>query len=74
MLRFAGAERALTGASSAKTHYGTSLANVDWLHGTAESLLTITNVLIVLGLRRAFSEATSADSASAVEQSGERKQ
>jgi hypothetical protein len=47
---------------------------VDWLHGTAESLLTITNVLIVLGLRRAFSEATSADSASAVEQSGERKQ
>ena len=35
----------------AKSHYGTSLANVDWLHGTAESLLTITNVLIVLGLR-----------------------
>lgn len=32
-------------------HYGTSLANVDWLHGGAESLLTITNLLIVLGLR-----------------------
>jgi hypothetical protein len=30
----------------AKTHYGTSLANVDWLHGTAESLLTVTNLLI----------------------------
>ena len=30
----------------AKTVYGTSLANVDWLHGTAESLLTVTNLLI----------------------------
>ena len=59
---------------SAKLHYGTSLANVDWLHGTAESLLTVTNVLIVLGLRRAFSDASAADSASAAEQSGERKQ
>lgn len=42
---------------AAKVHYETSLANVDWLHGTAESLLTVTNVIIVLGLRRAFSEA-----------------
>jgi hypothetical protein len=32
--------------SAAKTHYGTSLANVDWLHGSAESLLTVTNLLI----------------------------
>lgn len=31
---------------AAKTHYGTSLANVDWLHGGAESLLTITNLFI----------------------------
>jgi hypothetical protein len=31
---------------AAKTHYATSLANVDWLHGGAESLLTITNLLI----------------------------
>ncbi|KAJ9508171.1 hypothetical protein QJQ45_021563 [Haematococcus lacustris] len=30
----------------AKSHYGTSLANVDWLHGCAESLLTVTNLLI----------------------------
>lgn len=30
----------------AKTHYGTSLANVDWLHGSAESLLTVTNLLV----------------------------
>lgn len=36
----------------AKLHYGTSLANVDWLHGSAESLLTITNLLIVLGMRQ----------------------
>jgi len=35
----------------AKTHYGTALANVDWLHGSAESLLTVTNLLIALALR-----------------------
>jgi hypothetical protein len=31
----------------AKAVYGESLANVDWLHGGAESLLTIANILIV---------------------------
>lgn len=31
---------------AAKTQYGTILANVDWLHGGAESLLTITNLMI----------------------------
>lgn len=36
---------------TAKLHYGTSLSNVDWLHGGAESLLTLTNLFIVLGLR-----------------------
>ncbi|GAX84583.1 hypothetical protein CEUSTIGMA_g12004.t1 [Chlamydomonas eustigma] len=40
----------------AKTQYGTSLANVDWLHGGAESLLTVTNLLIVLGLRKGIRE------------------
>jgi hypothetical protein len=30
----------------AKTVYQTSLANVDWLHGTSEALLTITNLMI----------------------------
>jgi hypothetical protein len=30
-----------------KAVYGTSLANVDWLHGGAESLLTVANVLVV---------------------------
>ncbi|KAJ4806725.1 1-acyl-sn-glycerol-3-phosphate acyltransferase [Rhynchospora pubera] len=38
----------------AKLHYGTSLSNVDWLHGSAESLLTLTNLFIVLGLREAL--------------------
>lgn len=37
-----------------KGFYGESLANVDWLHGGAEALLTITNVLIVLGFREAM--------------------
>ncbi|KAG6409348.1 hypothetical protein SASPL_127387 [Salvia splendens] len=41
----------------AKVHYGTSLSNVDWLHGGAESLLALTNVFIVLGLREALRKA-----------------
>nr|DAD36316.1 TPA_asm: hypothetical protein HUJ06_006957 [Nelumbo nucifera] len=40
----------------AKVHYGTSLSNVDWLHGGAESLLTLSNLFIVLGLRQALSK------------------
>ena len=36
-----------------KLTYGTSLANVDWLHGGAELLLTVANVLIV-GFLRVF--------------------
>ena len=30
-----------------KATYGTSLANVDWLHGGAEALLTVSNILLV---------------------------
>ncbi|KAF5203153.1 1-acyl-sn-glycerol-3-phosphate acyltransferase [Thalictrum thalictroides] len=41
----------------AKVHYGTSLSNVDWLHGGAESLLTLTNLFIVMGLREALRKA-----------------
>ncbi|KAL5552348.1 hypothetical protein UlMin_002524 [Ulmus minor] len=44
---------AFVGATT-KVHYGTSLSNVDWLHGGAESLLTLTNLFIVLGLRDAL--------------------
>lgn len=33
--------------------YGAELANVDWLHGSAELFLTISNILVVLGFRQA---------------------
>jgi hypothetical protein len=33
-----------------------SLANVDWLHGSAESFLTLANVLVVLGFSQAISQ------------------
>ena len=38
----------------AKTHYGTELANVDWLHGSAEVFLTFSNILVVIGFRQAI--------------------
>ncbi|HEY9628967.1 MAG TPA: DUF3593 domain-containing protein [Coleofasciculaceae cyanobacterium] len=38
----------------AKVHYRTSLANIDWLHGSAESFLTLANILVVLGFRQAI--------------------
>lgn len=37
----------------AQRAYGTELANVDWLHGSAELFLTISNILVVLGFRQA---------------------
>ncbi len=37
----------------AKVHYGKALANVDWLHGSAEFFLTLSNILVVLGFRQA---------------------
>eukprot|EP00980_Cylindrotheca_fusiformis_P007979 scaffold1697_cov120-Cylindrotheca_fusiformis.AAC.61 len=36
-----------------KLTYGTSLANVDWLHGGAELLLTVANIMIVWGFKEA---------------------
>lgn len=45
---------------TAKLQYGTSLSNVDWLHGGAESLLTLTNLFIVMGLREALRKAKDA--------------
>ncbi|KAL0542337.1 hypothetical protein IC582_022442 [Cucumis melo] len=54
----------------AKVHYGTSLSNVDWLHGGAESLLTLTNLFIVLGLRgalRKYGEAENSTSSPVLE-------
>ena len=40
-------------AIAAKAMYGAQLADVDWLHGPAEAFLTLTNLCIVLGFRRA---------------------
>jgi hypothetical protein len=38
----------------AKVHYHDALANIDWLHGSAESFLTISNILVVLGFAQAI--------------------
>jgi hypothetical protein len=40
----------------AKIHFNDSLANIDWLHGSAESFLSISNILVVLGFRQAVIE------------------
>jgi Protein of unknown function (DUF3593) len=33
-----------------------SLSNVDWLHGPAEALLTISNIFVVLGFKQALDD------------------
>lgn len=38
----------------AQMHYNQQLANVDWLHGSAEIFLTLSNILVVLGFRQAI--------------------
>lgn len=38
----------------AKLWYGVSLADSDWLHGSAESVLTITNLVTVVAFRQAL--------------------
>lgn len=40
----------------AQVAYHEQLANVDWLHGSAESFLTLSNILVVLGFRQAIME------------------
>ncbi len=37
----------------AKVVYHEALANIDWLHGGAESFLTLANILVVLGFYQA---------------------
>jgi len=41
-------------AIAAKILYGVSLADCDWLHGSAESLLTVTNLATVIPFRQAL--------------------
>ena len=43
---------AVAGVVAVRVMGAESLGHVDWLHGTAEGALTITNGLIVLGLKR----------------------
>ncbi|KKJ00947.1 DUF3593 domain-containing protein [Prochlorothrix hollandica] len=45
----------------AQAHYGQQLADVDWLHGSAESFLTLSNILVVLGFRQGIIQKRSAD-------------
>lgn len=42
----------IPGAIAAKILFGSSLANCDWIHGSAESLLTITNLVTVVAFRQ----------------------
>jgi hypothetical protein len=41
-------------AIAAQLLYGVSLADSDWLHGSAESLLTVTNLVTVVAFRQAL--------------------
>ncbi|MBD0336218.1 MAG: DUF3593 domain-containing protein [Cyanobacteria bacterium Co-bin13] len=45
----------------ARATYGVELADVDWLHGSAEAFLTLSNILVVLGFRQAVVEARKAN-------------
>ena len=40
----------------AQVHYSETLANVDWLHGSAESFLSLSNILVVLGFHGAIAK------------------
>ena len=47
----------------AQVAYSQTLANVDWLHGSAESFLTLSNILVVLGFRQGIVQAQALKSA-----------
>jgi hypothetical protein len=47
----------------ARSAYGQELANVDWLHGSAESCLTLSNIFVVLGFWQALNADPKPDSA-----------
>jgi hypothetical protein len=49
-------------AIAAKVWYGVSLADSDWLHGSAESLLTMTNLVTVVAFRQALQAKTASSS------------
>lgn len=43
----------------AKNHYGLALADVDWLHGSAELFLTVSNILVAIGFWQGINAAKS---------------
>ncbi|MGL5081311.1 MAG: DUF3593 domain-containing protein [Microcoleaceae cyanobacterium] len=45
----------------AQVYYHEALANIDWLHGSAEAFLTLSNILVVLGFRQAILNQPSAE-------------
>ncbi|MGB3239968.1 MAG: DUF3593 domain-containing protein [Geitlerinemataceae cyanobacterium] len=45
----------------AKVAYSESLANIDWLHGSAEFFLTLSNIIVVLGFREALNRQQETD-------------
>ncbi|USR91842.1 DUF3593 domain-containing protein [Phormidium yuhuli AB48] len=54
----------------AQVELGESLANVDWLHGSAEFFLTLSNLVVVLGFREALKQRMeSADSTAPTDES-----
>lgn len=44
----------------AQVQFDTPLANVDWLHGSAEAFLTLSNILVALGFKQAIDKRRSA--------------
>lgn len=55
----------------AKTRYGDILANVDVLHGTSESLLTVSNFLFAFGFATALADAAAEEGGDAGDESGD---
>ena len=51
---------------TAKTKYGDILANVDLLHGSSESLLTVSNFLFAFGFAAALADATATNGGGSV--------
>lgn len=53
-------------AIASEVLYGVSLADSDWLHGSAESLLTITNLVTVVAFRQALNGMETAEQQNSV--------
>ena len=56
----------------AQVHYGEELANVDWLHGSAEAFLSVTNILVAWGFKQAINRATEQQQLASLDQNQRR--